>query len=348
MRAWVEARTGVGEALAACLLPRLPARANSWLSLGGILLLVLALQLVTGVLLLFYFVPDTDRAFESVRQIAREVPYGWLVQLLHTHGANWMVALAALHLLRVAFVGAYKEPRELVWVVGCLLFLLTLGAALTGYILPWSQMSYWATTVVTASFEYIPFVGHDALRAVRGGDIVGPATFSRAFAAHVSLIPLAMLALVAMHLALVRRAGLSTPPRRAHAPAEPEPLRPFYPDFALRYALQAVGFLLVLFALLFFVPNLFFPYEHLLPADPFDTPPDVKPEWYFLWAYELPRLLPEWLALPLQGLALAVLFALPFLDRGPHRHPRDRPWIVGLLGLGVVVVVALSILGALA
>jgi len=342
---WLQARTGLRELRAAWLRPSLPESANSWLSLGGLLLLALALQIATGVLLLLYFVPDTDQAFESVRRIRREVPFGWLVQLLHTHAANWMVALVALHLLRVTYLGAYKQPRELVWWLGCLLFLLTLGAALTGYILPWSQMSYWATTVVTASFEYLPFVGHEALRAVRGGESVGPATFSRAFAAHVSLIPLAMLALVALHLRMLRRAGLAASPRRASAA---ERLRPFYPDFALRYAVQAVAFLIALFALLTFAPNLFFPAEHLLPADPFDTPPNVKPEWYFLWAYELPRLVPEQVALPLQGLALGLLFALPFLDRGPERDPRERRAILTLVAAGVVAVGVLSILGALA
>lgn len=344
MSDWLERRTGIKE-----LLTRhgrgfaVPSESGARGSFGAILVLLLLIQLGTGVLLLLHFVPDPAGAFESVRGLMRDVPYGWWIRLVHAHGANWMVAVLFLHLFRSAFEGAYKDPRELVWVSGCALFLLVLGAALTGYILPWSQMSYWATTVVTASFSYAPFLGAELVEWVRGGELVGEATYRRAFAAHVGLLPLALLAVVAVHLALVRRAGLAGSPRRlGHESAAPVS---FYPRIALRYATAAVGFAIILMLSVTFVPNLFFPAEHLVPADPFETPPNVKPEWYFLWAYQLPRIVPEGLALVLQGAALALLFALPFLDRGPGRHPLDRPFVTGGLVLALVVLVALSVLG---
>ena len=348
-RGWLERRTGLREFVRRHSTGfEVPEESGSGLSLGGVLVVALALQLVTGILLLLYFVPDTEGAFESVRSLMRDVPYGWLIRLVHAHGANLMVAVVFVHLFRTAFQGAYKDPRELVWVSGCVLFVLVLGASLTGYILPWSQMSYWATTVVTASLEYVPFLGNDLVRFIRGGEFVGDGTFRRAFAAHVALIPLLLLAVVAAHLALVRRAGLAGRARRRVADEPASPLVPFFPRVALRYALGIVAFLFVLMALVFYAPNLFFPADHQVSADPFETPPNVKPEWYFLWAYQLPRLIPEALALALQGVALVVLFALPFIDRSPHRHPRDRPLISAGLGLVLAVLLGLTLFGYLA
>ncbi len=345
MSQWLERRTGVRE-----FLTRhgrgfaVPEESGAGVSFGAILVFLLLLQLATGLLLLLYFVADPAGAFESVRGLMRDVPYGWLIRLVHAHGANWMVALLFLHLFRTAFQGAYKDPRELVWVSGCVLFLLVLGAALTGYILPWSQMSYWATTVTTASFSYVPLVGTDLVHWVRGGEFVGAATYRRDLAAHVGLLPLLLLAVVAIHLALVRRVGLAGRSRRRGDEA-PSRVVPFYPRIALRYAAAIVGFSIVLMISVFFVPNLFFPAHHLVPADPFETPLNVKPEWYFLWVYQLPRLVPEGLALVLQVAALVALFALPFIDRGPGRHPLDRPVIATGLALALVALVTLSVLG---
>ena len=348
MSQWLERRTGFRE-----LLKRhgrgfaVPEESGTGVSLGAILAFLLLVQLATGSLLLLYFVPDPAGAFESIRVLMRDVPYGWLIRLVHAHGANWMVAILFLHLFRTAFQGAYKDPRELVWVSGCVLFLGILGAALTGYILPWSQLSYWATTVVTASLSYVPGVGTDLVQWVRGGEFVGDATYRRALTAHVALLPLLLLAGVAVHLALVRRVGLAGRARRRGQEATSATL-PFYPRVALRYATTIVGFSIVLTISVFFLPDLFFPADHLVPADPFETPAHAKPEWYFLWAYQLPRLVPEGIALALEGVALAVLFALPFIDRGPSRHPLDRPVISAGIALALAALVTLSVLGYLA
>jgi ubiquinol-cytochrome c reductase cytochrome b subunit len=345
--AWLERRAGLGEWLRRYRNLQVPEERASGLPLGGVLLFALVLQLATGLLLLLHYVPDPSGAFESVRALMRDVPFGWLIRLLHAHGANLMVAVAFVHLFRTAFEASYKEPRELVWVSGCVLFLLVLGSALTGYILPWSQMSYWATTVVTASLGYVPILGPALVEFVRGGEFVGDPTFRRAFAAHVGLLPLLLLGVVAAHLAFVRRAGLAASPRRATDASEPTRI-PFHPRVARRQVLAIVGFALLLVGFVFFAPNFFFPADHLVPADAFDTPPDVKPEWYFLWAYQLPRMIPEGLALVLQGLALAALFALPFVDRSPHRHPLDRPWITAAIAAARAGRVGLSVLGWLA
>ena len=348
MSQWLERRSGFRE-----FLKRhgrgfaVPEESGATGSLGAILVFLLPLQLATGILLLLHFVPDPAGAFESVRGLMRDVPYGWLIRLVHAHGANWMVAILFLHLFRTAFQGAYKDPRELVWVSGCVLFVGVLAAALTGYILPWSQLSYWATTVVTASLSYVPGVGPDLVHWVRGGEFVGEATYRRALAAHVGLLPLLLLAGVAVHLALVRRVGLAGRVRRRGDEATSAML-PFYPRIALRHVTAIVAFSIVLTVSVFFLPNLFFPADHLLPADPFETPLHAKPEWYFLWAYQLPRLVPEGIALALEGVALILLFALPFIDRGPDRHPLDRPVITAGIALALAALVTLSVLGYLA
>jgi ubiquinol-cytochrome c reductase cytochrome b subunit len=317
-----------------------------WLSFGALLGFLLLLQVATGVLLLFHFAPDAELAFESVRRIMREVPFGWLVRLLHAHGANLIVIVLFVHLLVVVWRGGYQGRRAANWLLGCALLVLVMGASLTGYILPWSQLSYWATTVVTGSLEYLPIGGHELTTFVRGGERVGPATFRRAFAAHVALIPLALLALAALHVAWVRRDGLAgRPPRRGRAP-EQEPLGiPLVPDFAPRAALVMIAGLFVLLGLVVFLPGAFFPAETFLPADPLETPPNVKPEWYFLWRYELGRLVPETVALVLQTLALLALAALPFLDRGPRRHPLDRPLVIGGVLAAFLAWVVLTVLG---
>ncbi len=324
---------------------RIPAGSPPWLSFGALLAFLLLLQFATGALLLFHFVPDADHAFESVRRIMREVPFGWLVRLLHAHGANLIVIVLFAHLLVVAWRGAYQGQRAANWLLGCVLLVLVMGAALTGYILPWSQLSYWATTIVTSSLEYLPVGGHELTRFVRGGERVGPATFRRAFAAHVALLPLALVALVALHVAWVRRTGLAGPARRSGTAPSAEPDTPLFPDFVPRAASVLVVGLLSLVALVVLLPGAFFPPESFAPANPLETPPNVKPEWYFLWRYELGRQVPETIALVLQTLALGALAALPFFDRGPGRHPFERPWVMLGLGLALVAWVALTVLG---
>jgi len=339
---WLDARLGwrrAGERMSAW---QIPAATGVLHTLGGVLAFVLLIQFASGALLLFHFSPAPDDAFASVRGLMREVPFGWFLRLLHAHGANWMMALIFVHLFHTAFTGAYQAPREILWMSGCALLLLLLGASLTGYILPWSQMSYWATTVVTATVGYTPLIGDDLMRWVRGGDAVGEATFHRAFAAHVALLPVAIVAFLALHVEQVRRHGLA--PAQLGRTAGRVGTMPFFPYGVRRYALSIAVFLFFFLVGIFFAPNLFFPPEHFEPANPLLTPPRVRPEWYFLWAYHLPRIVPERVALLMQGVGVLALFGLPFLDDGA---PRRRSWITAGLATALLALIVLGVLGAL-
>jgi len=353
---WLEERAGARSALRANLTEYLiPALANRWYSLGFVLLLFVGIQFGSGILLLAKYVGDEMHAFESVQWISNEVPYGWFIRLLHVHGANAMVVMLVLHMLTVVVLGAYKRPRELHWVTGCLLLFVTLGLCFTGYILPWSQLSYWATTIGMNIVGSVPLVGPTVQEYFQGGDIVGSYTLGRAVAFHVALLPMALGAIVFLHLYLVRFIGVSTPPlRRARTREQAsrnEVLRArkqrFFPDFVLEDLAVALGVLAVFFAVLFFAPHLYFPPEAFLKADPTVTPSHVKPEWYFLASYEVLRLIPnKTLGIAVQGLAVAGLVALPFLDRGEKRHILDRPLFLVAVCIAVVGLIALTIMGA--
>jgi quinol-cytochrome oxidoreductase complex cytochrome b subunit len=308
-----------------------------------VLLFGILLQIATGVLLLLHYAPDTEDAFDSVRRIMWDVPFGWLFRLAHVHGANLLIVIALVHLAVVAVRGGYKAPRELVWITGCLLLVLLLAAGVTGYALPWSQLSYWAVTIVTSALESVPLLGDPLLRLVRGGEVVGAPTLRRAFAAHVVLVPATMVALVALHVFLIGRSRLAGVPERARRERESRSsaLAP-----GLEYALWVVLFLLLLSVLVFLAPGLGMPSAAFAPADPLHTPLDLRSEWFMLWAYHLFRVVPSWLAFTLQLLLLLALLALPFVDRSPHAHPMDRPWILASMVAIALGVVVLSVLGA--
>lgn len=212
---WLDVRIGAREIvekeLTGYLLPR---NINIWYSMGSILLFIFFLQVVTGMLLLVYYVPDADKAFTSVTFIMNKVPFGWLIRLCHVVGSNMMVLILFFHLLSTLFMGSYKSPRELNWLSGFLLFVLVMSISLTGYLLPWSQLSYWATTVATNSVAAIPHVGQYLVEFLRGGKLVGPPTLGRFFALHVAILPVAIVLLVGIHLFLLKRIGISSPPLR--------------------------------------------------------------------------------------------------------------------------------------
>lgn len=212
---WVDFRTGARDLVKEQLTEyRVPPKLNKWYSLGGLALFVLIMQLVTGVLLLVYYVPSTEEGFASVQRIMLEIPYGWLIRISHAVGSHAMVIILILHMVSVVFMGSYKKPREITWLTGCALLFLSLGICFTGYLLPWSQLSFWATTVATKIPEPIPFIGPWIVKIIRGGDSISPDTLNRFFALHVVVIPAVMLALVGVHLFLVRVLGISGPPSK--------------------------------------------------------------------------------------------------------------------------------------
>lgn len=355
---WVDVRVGIREVadkeLTGYLLPR---TINVWYSLGSVLLFIFVLQVVTGILLLIYYVPDADKAFSSVNQIMNNVPFGWLIRMCHAVGSNMMVLVLLLHMLSVLFMGSYKSPRELNWLTGFILFTLVQGISLTGYLLPWSQLSFWATTVATNSANAIPVIGPHLVEFLRGGTLVGPHTLGRFFALHVAVIPVAIAGLIGAHLFFLKRTGVSAPPSgqqetgnqwqgdRYRYESHPGGI-PFFPNFMLE-DLRSIAIYLALFlAVVFFNPYLFFPSSAFEPANPFVTPAHIKPEWYFLANYQILKIFPnELIGLAVQGAAMTFLALLPFIDRGRERHPLKRPLFLACAIGGLLAWLGLTIWG---
>lgn len=311
---WLDERLHLNTVVRATMTEYLvPARLTLWHTLGSILLTCFAVQVVTGMLLLVYYVPDTSRAFESVRYINEQVPYGWLVRRIHAMASHIFVLVLILHLVSVLYMRTYRKPREPQWVTGMALLGLVFLAALSGYLLPWSQLSYWATTVATNSAGAIPFVGHDMVLWLRGTPKVSQATLGRFFAMHVSIVPFAILSVVGIHLLFLRLTGIAVPGGGDKAKA---PKVPFFPNMVVKDIFAVFMFLAFLNVLIFYFPQLNFPEDAMKAANPLETPAHVKPHWYFLANYQFLKIVPnEFLGVMLQGLVGVVLLLLPWLDR---------------------------------
>jgi len=355
MREWLEIRIGLDELIRSQLTDyRVPKNINIFYTLGMVAFAAFLFQVLTGILLIFYYIPDDKDAFESVSFIMNHVPYGWLFRLMHVVGSNLMVAVVLLHMGSVFFLGSYKKPRELTWVVGSLLLLTTLGFCLSGYLLPWSQLSFWATTVVTNIPTAFPFFGELICKILRGSENVSGATLNRFFALHVAFLPAILTVLFALHVFMVRRIGISAPPG-SEEPQEWREFRheshldgqPFYPDFVSKEVLMTVVYLMVMFAIISFAPALFSPADANTPADPFNTPEHIRPEWYFLAPYEMLKLIPNrFLGIALQ-LALVVVFILwPFIDRSQKHNILKRPLLLALFLVTIVIWVGITLWGS--
>ena len=328
---WVEERSGFRTLMAALLHVRIPADVKTFY-LGGITLFLFGVQVVTGTLLALYYQPTPDTAYDSVKAITSDVTFGWLIRSIHHWAANLMILFLALHLLRVFFQAAYKYPRELIWLIGAGLLMTTIGFGFTGYLLPWDQRAFWATTVGTEIAGSIPLVGDAALQLLRGGADVTGATLSRFFGIHVLVMPLLLAGLLIVHLTLVHQLGLADPqkptPRRRRA-SEPDDTRlmPFFPD----YILDELIAWCVLLAVLVCLASVF-PAGLEEKANPLSTPAHIKPEWYFLSLYEILKHVPRIAGVMGPVVFLAIVALLPFLDRNPEVRARRRP-IAMLLGL---------------
>jgi len=306
--------------------------------LGGMTLFFFLVQVCTGVLLMLYYRPSADEAFESIEFLVTTVPFGWLVRSIHAWSANLMVFFAFLHLLSVYFLRSYRAPRELTWVIGVLVFFLVLAFGFSGYLLPWNQLSFFATKVGTDIAGVVPVVGEWILRFLRGGDRVSGATLSRFYGWHVAILPAITTVLLLAHLLLVQLKGMSVPASVEEESRRRPPMK-FFPHFALRDLsgwIFALGVLAALAAMM--------PWELGEKADPF-TPAyaNIRPEWYYVFMFQTLKLVPggevlgiEYEAIPilLFGLAGLLLLLVPFLNRG-----RGRGWtIAGILGLAFVIV----------
>jgi ubiquinol-cytochrome c reductase cytochrome b subunit len=329
---WLDARTGFRAGRSNLLDEPLPAGVGWWFVTGSILLFLLGVQLITGVVLTMYYVPSPEHAYDSVRFIADRLPLGRVVRALHFFGASFIVVAAVIHMLRVVLLGSYKKPREVTWMTGVVLLLVILAFALTGYLLPWDQKAYWATTVTINIARSAPLFGEQTAALMRGGVDLGALTLLRWYTAHVFLLPAALIGFVVAHIYLMRRHGISGPIVEV-----PGPPKPFYPYHALKdtIAMAAVFALLLTFALAVKVPL-------DAVADPSDATYVPRPEWYFLSLFQLLKYFPGKLE-PVATIVIPVvvvggLLLLPFLDRRPDRHPLKRPLVAGafiILGAGV-------------
>ena len=354
---WLDNRLGIKELIYQNMGGyKLPRNVNIWYTMGSVVLALLGLQFLTGILLLVYYVPDTEKAFASVMTIMNDVPYGWLFRYLHVVGSNLIIIFMLLHMMSVLFMGSYKRPRELTWVSGFTLLNLGMVFCLTGYLLPWSQLSFWATTVATDAAGAVPFIGEHIVAFLRGGPSVGAPTLGRFFALHVMVLPLGLMGLVGFHLFCVRRAGISQAPfGDSYKPRSfgegfehehhPDGV-PFHPNYTIKDLSMIFFALAALVAISFYAPWLFIPPEALVPADPFNTPDHIKPEWYFLWAYQTLKIFPsKLLGLAAQGAAMTFIALLPFIDFGSERRPFKRPLFLTCFFLGTLLFVGLSIWG---
>ncbi len=275
-----------------------PKNFNFWYFFGSLAMLVLVIQIVTGIFLVMNYKPDAAVAFASVEYIMRDVPWGWLIRYMHSTGASAFFIVVYLHMYRGLIYGSYRTPRELVWIFGCLIFLCLMAEAFMGYLLPWGQMSYWGAQVIINLFSAIPFVGPDLAILIRGDYVVGDATLNRFFSLHVIAVPLVLLGLVVAHIIALHEVGSNNPDgveiKQGPKDADGHPLDgvPFHPYYSVHDIVGVVGFLICFTAVIFFMPEFggyFLEYNNFIPADPFKTPLHIAPVWYFTPFYSMLR-----------------------------------------------------------
>jgi quinol-cytochrome oxidoreductase complex cytochrome b subunit len=319
----------------------LPPHVKWFHTFGGMLLFLTVHQILTGILLMVYYRPSPEEAFESVRFLMTQASFGWLIRGLHAWGSTLMIVILILHMLRVFLMGAYKRPRELTWVGGVLLFFVVLCFGFTGYLLPWNQLSYWATTVGTEVAASIPAIGSWLSYLLRGGEAVGGETLSRFYVFHVVVLPWVLVFLVVAHIVLIRMQGLAPldPVGQGEHPSEKEGI-PFAPHHVSR---ELVIFPLFFAAVLAVV--IFYPPEIGEKADPFTTPEGIKPEWYFLPSYQFLKYFPKLVGLALSTVPPILLLIWPFLDRSPARRASSRKISVSIGLSAFFLTLIMGILG---
>lgn len=332
-----------------------PKNFNFWYYFGSLALVVLVIQLVSGIWLTMHYKPSANDAFGSVEYIMRDVPFGWLLRYLHSTGASAFFIVVYLHIFRALLYGSYKKPRELIWLFGMGIYLCLMAEAFMGYLLPWGQMSFWGAKVITSLFEAIPFVGSGLVEWIRGGTGITDATLNRFFAMHVILVPLVLLLLVFLHIIALHEVGSNNPDGieiKEHKNAKNIPLDgiPFHPYYTVKDLFGVGVFFMVFFAILFFVPDLgghFLEAPNFEPANPMKTPVHIAPVWYMTPFYAILRAVPNKLAGVLaMGASISILFVIPWLDRSPIKSIRYRSWFFKLaLVMFVISFVGLGYLG---
>ena len=351
LTAWLDERVNVTEIWEFVRHKVVPVHRHTvWYYFGGMTLFLFAIQVCTGILLLLYYRPSAEEAYESVQFIVTEVHFGWLIRSIHSWSANLMIATLMIHLFSVYFTQAYRKPRELTWVSGMCLFGIALFFGFSGYLLPWNALAYFATKVGTDVAGQVPVVGHLLTQILRGGEEVTGATLSRFYGIHVAILPLLTTGILGIHLFLVQKQGMSVPVELERSGSPPTTM-PFFPNFLLRDLVGWLTALAVLAAL-----AAYFPWELGVKADPFaPAPAGIRPEWYFMYMFQTLKYLPAKIGpldgelVGIMGFGLGGLFLLlvPFLDRRAARGEKSPLFF--WIGVGIVTyIVVLSVLGYVA
>ena len=346
---WLDERLSLTAVTQAALKKEVPVHRHSiWYYFGGMTLFLFTVQVVTGILLLLYYRPSAENAFESVQFIITEVKFGWLIRSIHSWSANLMILTLFIHMFSVYFMRSYNRPRELTWVSGVFLLFISVGFGFSGYLLPWNEVSFFATKVGTDIAGDIPIVGRFMLRFLRGGDEVTGATLTRFFGFHVAVLPALATVLLLTHVVLVQLHGMHVPARYEQNHRRMK----FFPNFIMRDLIGwilAIGVLAALAAL--------FPWELGVKADPFaPAPAGIKPEWYFLFMFQTLKYIPakilmfdgEVIGILFFTLAGAALFIIPFINRSPEQNPGRRK-LFNILGvIALLYIVVMTVVGYLA
>ncbi|MGE3302618.1 MAG: cytochrome bc complex cytochrome b subunit, partial [Hyphomonadaceae bacterium] len=317
-----------------------PRNLNYWWTFGAILSFCLAVQILTGIILAMHYIPNALMAFDSVQRIKRDIPYGWLIQSVHGVGASMFFLAVYIHMFRGIYYGSYKAPREVLWILGCVIYLLMVITAFFGYVLPWGQMSFWGATVITNILGALPLIGEPILHWVRGGFAIENATLNRFFSLHY-LLPFVIAGVVVLHIWALHVVGQNNP--AGVEPKSKEDTVPFTPHATLKDAVGVCVFAIMFAIFVFYMPDSLGDPQNYIQANPLVTPPEIVPEWYLLPFYAILRAVPDKLmgVIAMFG-AIAVLFVLPWLDTSRVRSMRYRPvariffviFVAACIGLG--------------
>ncbi len=336
-----------------------PRNFNFWYFFGGLAILMLGMQLLTGIFLTMHYKPDSAQAFASVEYIMRDVEWGWLMRYLHSTGASAFFVVIYLHMYRALLYGSYKGPRELLWILGMVLYIALMAEAFFGYVLPWGQMSFWGAQVIISLFGSVPVIGPDLLVWLLGDYAVGDAALNRFFSLHVIALPLVLVVLVFLHLVALHHVGSNNPDgieikENKDKDGIPKDGIPFHPYFTIKDSMVVVGFLWILCAVIFYAPALngyFLEHANFVEANPLKTPEHIAPLWYLTPFYSVLRAIPplfgsQFPGVLAMGAALLIFFSLPWLDRSPVKSIRYRsPIYKWALGIFVISFVMLGWLG---
>lgn len=330
-----------------------PKNFNFWYYFGSLAILVLVIQLVTGIFLAINYKPDATLAFASVEYIMRDVEYGWLIRYMHAIGGSFFFIAVYLHMFRALLYGSYRKPRELLWIIGMFIYLSLMAESFLGYLLPWGQMSYWGAQVIISLFSAIPYFGEDLAIWVRGDFVVSDITLNRFFAYHVVSMPIILLGLVFLHIIALHHVG-SNNPDGIEIKKQPKNEKgwyldgiPFHPYYTVKDIVGVAVFMIIFAAAIFYAPEMggyFLEQNNFFPANPMQTPQHIEPLWYFTPFYAILRAIPDKLmGVIAMGASIVVLFLLPWLDRSPVKSIRYKGilfkfalflFVISFLGLG--------------